>query len=83
MRRHYLDESVIQKAVKAAIRQVGINKKASCHTLGHSFATHLLQNGYDMRTIQKLLGNKDVKKTMIYTHVLNRGDYGVRSPLDE
>lgn len=83
IRRHHLDESVIQKAVKAAIRQVGINKKASCHTLRHSFATHLLQNGYDIRTVQELLGHKDVKTTMIYTHVLNRGGYGVKSPLDE
>lgn len=83
IRRHHLDESVIQKAVKAAIRQVGINKKASCHTLRHSFATHLLQNGYDIRTVQELLGHKDVKTTMIYTHVLNWGGYGVKSPLDE
>ena len=82
VRRHHLDPSIIQKAIKAAIRQVGITKKASCHTLRHSFATHLLENGYDIRTVQELLGHKDVKTTMIYTHVLNRGGLGVRSPLD-
>jgi len=82
VRRHHLDPSIIQKAIKAAIRQVGIAKKASCHTLRHSFATHLLENGYDIRTVQELLGHKDVKTTMIYTHVLNRGGLGVRSPLD-
>jgi len=80
--RRHLDPSIIQKAIKAAIRQVGIAKKASCHTLRHSFATHLLENGYDIRTVQELLGHKDVKTTMIYTHVLNRGGLGVRSPLD-
>jgi len=73
---------VIQKAIKVAVRQAGITKKASCHTLRHSFATHLLQNGYDIRTVQELLGHKDVKTTMIYTHVLNRGGQGVISPLD-
>ncbi|WP_017305744.1 integron integrase [Spirulina subsalsa] len=82
VRRHHLHESVIQKAVKAGIRQVGIDKKASCHTFRHSFATHLLQNGYDIRTVQELLGHKDVKTTMIYTHVLNQGGKGVISPLD-
>jgi len=82
IRRHHLDPSVIQKAVKTALQQVGISKKASCHTLRHSFATHLLQNGYDIRTVQELLGHKDVKTTMIYTHVLNKGGLGVRSPLD-
>ena len=82
VRRHHLDPSVIQKAIKVAVRQAGITKKASCHTLRHSFATHLLQNGYDIRTVQELLGHKDVKTTMIYTHVLNRGGQGVMSPLD-
>ena len=82
MRRHHLHESGIQKALKQAVRQVGIAKKVGCHTFRHSFATHLLQNGYDIRTIQELLGHKDVKTTMIYTHVLNRGGRGVRSPLD-
>jgi integron integrase len=78
VRRHYLHESGLQKALK----QAGIQKKVGCHTFRHSFATHLLQNGYDIRTIQELLGHKDVKTTMIYTHVLNRGGRGVRSPLD-
>ncbi|MEO1095371.1 MAG: integron integrase [Cyanobacteria bacterium J06638_28] len=82
MRRHYLHESGVQKALKRAVRQVGISKKVGCHTFRHSFATHLLENGYDIRTIQELLGHKDVKTTMIYTHVLNRGGRGVRSPLD-
>jgi len=82
MRRHHLHESGIQKAVKQAVRQAGIAKKVGCHTFRHSFATHLLENGYDIRTIQELLGHKDVKTTMIYTHVLNRGGRGVKSPLD-
>jgi integron integrase len=81
-RRHHLDESVLQKAVKEAMRLAGINRHASCHTFRHSFATHLLESGYDIRTVQELLGHADVKTTMIYTHVLNRGGLGVRSPLD-
>jgi integron integrase len=81
-RRHHLDESVTQKAIKRAIRQAGIQKHAGCHTLRHSFATHLLENGYDIRTIQELLGHNDVNTTMIYTHVLNRGGLAVQSPLD-
>jgi len=82
-RRHHLHESVPQRAVKEAARKAGIPKPVSCHTLRHSFATHLLQEGYDIRTIQELLGHADVSTTMIYTHVLNRGGRGVRSPLDQ
>jgi integrase len=81
-RRHHIDESALQQAVKRAVRSAGLTKPASCHTFRHSFATHLLENGYDIRTVQELLGHKDVSTTMIYTHVLNRPGIGVRSPLD-
>ena len=80
--RHHVDETILQRAVKEAVRIAGITKRVGCHTFRHSFATHLLEAGYDIRTIQELLGHKSVSTTMIYTHVLNKGGRGVTSPLD-
>ena len=80
--RHHIDDALIQRSVKGAVRRAGITKHVTPHTFRHSFATHLLEDGYDIRTVQELLGHKDVRTTMIYTHVLNRGGRGVRSPAD-
>ena len=80
--RHHVHETLIQRAVREAVLKAGIVKHIGCHTFRHSFATHLLEDGYDIRTIQELLGHKNVNTTMIYTHVLNKGGHGVRSPMD-
>ena len=82
LRRHHIAQTVLQRAVRIVVRAAGIVKSGSCHTFRHSFATHLLEDGYDIRTVHELLGHKDVSTTMIYTHVTQKGGKGVRSPLD-
>ena len=83
IRRHHLHQTAVQRSVALSARAAGIDKRVTCHTFRHSFATHLLEDGYDIRTVQELLGHRDVSTTMIYTHVLNRGGKGVFSPADQ